>query len=58
MEKSMAKEPKIREPDIPSKQPDIEPEPRPQEIPPDKDVPEKDLPPMQFQKPFRASSIK
>ncbi len=54
----MAKEPKIREPDIPSKQPDIEPEPRPQEIPPDKDVPEKDLPPMRFQKPFPASSIK
>ena len=38
----MANEPKIQEPDIPAKQPDIQPEPKPQEIPPDKDVPEKD----------------
>jgi hypothetical protein len=54
----MATEPKIREPDIPARQPDIQPEPRPQEVPPDKDGPVKDLPPMQFQEPFPASGIK
>lgn len=40
----MANEPEIREPDIPAKQPDIKPDPKQQEIPRDKDVPEKDLP--------------
>jgi hypothetical protein len=44
----MATEPKKREPDIPPKQPDIQPEPRPQEIPQDKDMPEKESPPMQL----------
>ena len=44
----MANEPKIREPDIHAKQPDIKPDPKPQEIPQDKDVPEKDLPPRGF----------
>ena len=44
----MANEPKKREPDIPPKQPDIQPEPRPQEIPQDKDMPEKRSPPMQL----------
>jgi hypothetical protein len=44
----MANEPKKREPDIPPKQPDIQPEPRPQEIPQDKDMPEKEFPPMQL----------
>lgn len=44
----MAKEPKVREPDVPSEKPDIQPDPRPQEIPPDKDVPEKDTPPLQM----------
>jgi hypothetical protein len=33
-----------REPDIPSKQPDIQPEPGPPEIPQDKDMPEKEAP--------------
>ena len=32
-----------REPDIPPKQLDIQPEPRPQEIPQDKDMPEKEF---------------
>lgn len=41
----MANEPKIQAPDIPAKQPDIKPEPKPQEIPQDKDVPEQDLQP-------------
>lgn len=40
-------EPKIREPDAPAKKPDIQPEPRPEEIPQDKDVPEKESPPVQ-----------
>jgi hypothetical protein len=46
-ELAMAPEPKRREPDIPPQKPDIQPEPRPQEIPQDKNVPEKDSPPMQ-----------
>ncbi len=41
----MANEPKKRDPDIPAKQPDIQPEPRPEEIPQDKDMPEKESPP-------------
>jgi hypothetical protein len=41
-----------REPGIPARQPDIQCEPRPQKIPQDKDVPEKDPPPMQLQQPF------
>ena len=40
----MATEPKRREPDIPAQKPDIQPEPRPEEIPRDKDVPEKEAP--------------
>jgi hypothetical protein len=47
-EAPMATEPKKQEPDIPPKQPDIQPEPRPEEIPQDKDVPEKETPPMQL----------
>jgi len=47
-ESIMATEPKVQEPDIPPQKPDIEPEPRPQEIPQDKDVPEKEAPPMQL----------
>jgi hypothetical protein len=43
----MASEPKSQEPEIPAKKPDIQPEPRPEEIPQDKDVPEKQAPPMQ-----------
>jgi hypothetical protein len=44
----MASEPKRQEPDIPPQKPDIQPEPTPQEIPQDKDVPEKQSPPMQL----------
>jgi hypothetical protein len=44
----MLPEPKRQEPDIPPQKPDIQPEPRPQEIPQDKDVPEKESPPMQL----------
>ena len=44
----MAIEPKRQEPDIPAQKPDIQPEPRPQEIPQDKNVPEKDSPPVQL----------
>ncbi|HWX36521.1 MAG TPA: hypothetical protein VNZ53_55030 [Steroidobacteraceae bacterium] len=40
----MTTEPKRREPDIPAQKPDIQPEPRPEEIPQDKDVPEKEAP--------------
>jgi hypothetical protein len=43
----MATEPKRQEPDIPPKKPDIQPEPRPEEIPQDKDVPDKEAPPIQ-----------
>jgi hypothetical protein len=43
-ESLMATEPKRREPDIPAQKPDIQPEPRPEEIPQDKDVPEKEAP--------------
>jgi hypothetical protein len=44
----MATEPKRREPDIPLQKPDIQPEPRPEEIPQNKGVPEKEAPPMQL----------
>jgi hypothetical protein len=47
-ESVMATEPKRQEPDIPAQKPDIQPEPTPQEIPQDKDVPEKQSPPMQL----------
>jgi hypothetical protein len=47
-ESVMATEPKRQEPDIPAQNPDIQPEPTPQEIPQDKDVPEKQSPPMQL----------
>jgi hypothetical protein len=40
----MATEPKRQGPDIPPTKPDMQPEPRPQEIPQDKDVPEKEIP--------------
>jgi hypothetical protein len=43
----MAPEPKSQKPDIPPKKPDVQPEPKPNEIPQDKDVPEKEAPPMQ-----------
>jgi hypothetical protein len=43
----MATDPKKREPDIPPQKPDIQPEPRPEEIPNNQDVPEKESPPMQ-----------
>jgi hypothetical protein len=44
----MASEPKRQEPDIPPQKPDIQPEPTPQEIPQNKDAPEKQTPPMQL----------
>ena len=44
----MAIEPKRDEPDIPQQKPDIQSEPTPQEIPQNKDVPEKQTPPMQL----------
>ncbi len=44
----MPSEPKRPEPDIPAKKPDIQPEPRPEEIPQDKNPPEKEAPPMQL----------
>jgi hypothetical protein len=47
METIMAPDPKKQQPDIPPQKPDIQPEPRPQEIPQDKDMPEKESPPMQ-----------
>ena len=47
-EPAMATEPKRHEPDIPEQKPDIQPEPTPQEIPQNKDVPEKQTPPMQI----------
>jgi hypothetical protein len=48
METIMAPEPKRQEPDIPTQKPDIQPEPRPQEIPQYKDAPEKQSPPMRL----------
>jgi hypothetical protein len=47
-ESVVATEPKRQEPDIPAQKPDIQPEPTPEEIPQDKDVPEKQSPPMQL----------
>jgi hypothetical protein len=44
----MANETKKREPEIKEPAPDIQPEPHPEEIPQDKDFPEKDAPPMSF----------
>jgi hypothetical protein len=41
-------EPKRQEPDIPPQKPDIQPEPRPEEIPQDKNFPEKQSPPMRL----------
>ena len=40
----MVTEPKRQEPDIPPQKPDIQPEPRPEEIPQDKNLPEKRIP--------------
>jgi hypothetical protein len=42
----MAIEPRRQEPDIPPQKPDIQPEPRPEEIPQNNDFPEKEAPPM------------
>ena len=39
--------PRKQEPDIPMREPETQPEPGPQEIPQDKDIPEKESPPMQ-----------
>jgi hypothetical protein len=47
-EKAMAADPTKQTPDIPPLKPDIQPEPRPEEIPQDKNVPEKESPPMQL----------
>ena len=47
-ERTVPVEPTKKEPDVPAKKPDIQPEPRPEEIPQDKDVPEKESPPMQL----------
>jgi hypothetical protein len=44
----MATEPKRQEPDIPPQKPDIQPEPKPEEIPQDKNLPKKESPPMQL----------
>jgi hypothetical protein len=44
----MTREPKRQEPDIPPQKPDIQPEPGPEEIPQDKDFPEKESPPEQL----------
>jgi hypothetical protein len=41
-------EPTKKEPDVPPQKPDIQPEPRPEEIPQDKDIPEKESPPVQL----------
>jgi hypothetical protein len=41
----MPTEPQRKEPDIPPQKPDIQPEPRPEEIPQDKNFPEKESPP-------------
>jgi len=51
----MPSEPKRPELDIPAKKPDIQPEPRPEEIPQDKNPPEKESPPMQLQLAARMS---
>jgi hypothetical protein len=40
----MAPDPKRQDPDIPTQKPDIQPEPRPEEIP-QQDVPGKESPP-------------
>jgi hypothetical protein len=48
MEPIMSPQPKRQESDIPPQKPDIQPEPRPQEIPQDKDMPERESPPMQL----------
>jgi hypothetical protein len=45
----MAIEPKNEEPDIAPKRPDIQPDPRPEKVPLDKDGPQKEPPPMQVQ---------
>jgi hypothetical protein len=44
----MTADPNREQPDIPPQKPDIQPEPRPEEIPQDKEVPEKESPPMQL----------
>jgi hypothetical protein len=48
MESIMAPDPIKQEPNIPPQKPDIQPEPRPVEIPQDKNLPEKEAPPMQL----------
>jgi hypothetical protein len=44
----MPTEPKRQEPNIPPQKPDIQPEPRPEEIPQNKDIPETESSPMRF----------
>lgn len=46
-ESVMPTEPKRQTPDIPPQKPDVQPSQRPEEIPQDKDVPEKEAPPME-----------
>jgi hypothetical protein len=47
-EKNDGQRPKRKEPDIPEPQPDIKPDPRPEEIPQDNDLHEKESPPVQL----------
>jgi hypothetical protein len=44
----MAIEQQKKEPEIEPPQPDVQPNRAPREIPQDKDIPEKEMPPMQF----------
>jgi hypothetical protein len=44
----MAIEPQKKEPEIEPPQPDVQPNRAPREIPQDKDIPEKEMPPMQL----------
>lgn len=44
----MITEPKRQQPDIPPQKPDVQPSPKPAEIPQDKDIPEKEAPPTQL----------
>lgn len=44
----MASEPKRQMPDIPPQKLDVQPSPRAEEIPQDKDVPEKEAPPIEL----------
>jgi hypothetical protein len=44
----MAIEPQKKEPEVRPPQPDVQPDRTPREIPQDKDIPEKEMPPMQL----------